>query len=392
MDKPLQGVKVLDLTRLLPGPMCSLHLADMGADVIKIEDPIQGDYARWMGVTKPQQSGYFIAVNRNKRGLVLDLRTKAGQEIFLKLAKEADVILESFRPRVVDKLGIDYASIKAINPRIVYCAITGYGQTGPYAELAGHDLNYCGYAGVSDQIGRQGQAPVLSNFQIADLAGGALSAAMGICAALFSAHKTGQGRYIDVSMTDCTLAHSVISLSRYLSDGETLPRGEDLLSGGVPCYGIYPTADNKFMAVGALEYKFWALFCDTINKPELKAQHLATGEENEAVQAQLVTLFTAHPQSYWIDKFSGVDCCVTPILRLEDSENDPHLQARNMFIRAEHPTEGETLQFAFPIKFSDFEFSIDRHAPSVGEHSKEILLQLGYDEATIEGFAKDKVI
>ncbi|EIJ41589.1 putative acyl-CoA transferase/carnitine dehydratase [Beggiatoa alba B18LD] len=392
MQKPLTGVRILDLTRLLPGPMCTLHLADMGADVIKIEDTGEGDYARWMGVEKPKNSGYFLAVNRNKRGITLNLREAQGRDIFLQLAKTADVIIESFRPQVMDKLGIGYADIQAINPRIVYCAITGYGQTGPYRDKAGHDLNYCGYSGVAEQIGLAGEAPAMSNFQIADLAGGTLSAAMGILAALYAVQKTGKGTYIDVSMTDCTLTHAVAALSTYVREGKTSPRGEDMLTGRLPNYRIYETADKRYMAMGALEPKFWQAFCRAIEREDWLNLAWATGQVAQRLQQDLTQLFASQPQQYWVEKFATVDCGVTPILSFEESLADPQIQARGLFISAEHPTQGTVQQFAFPLKFSEYRFSIDRHAPMQGEHNQEVLSTLGYSEMDIDALRAKGII
>jgi crotonobetainyl-CoA:carnitine CoA-transferase CaiB-like acyl-CoA transferase len=392
MEKPLTGIRVLDLTRLLPGPVCTLHLADMGADVIKIEDTQEGDYARWMGVVKPRQSGYFLAVNRNKRALSLDLRHPKGKEIFLKLAETADVIVESFRPEVVDKLGIGYADIKAINPKVVYCAITGYGQTGPYKFRAGHDLNYCSYAGVADQIGERGGAPIIPNFQIADLAGGALSAAMGILAALIAVSRTGVGTYIDVSMTDCTLAHNVVPLSTLVREGKTQPRGEDFISGALPCYGVYKTQDARYIALSALEGKFWQTFCQAVRHPEWIPHLWVTGEQAQQLQAEVAALFASKTQAQWVAALTDVDCCFAPILSLEEAQQDPQFQERQMFVKTQHPTEGEVLQFAFPIKFSAFACEVERHAPLLGEHSAEIVAQLGYASDEIEQLQTERIL
>jgi len=255
--KPLAGVRVLDLTRLLPGAMATLHLADMGADVIKVEDTEAGDYSRSMGRVRDGMSDSFRLLNRNKRAMRLDLKQARGREAFLKLAGRADVVVEGFRPGVVAKLGVGYDAVSAVNARIVYCSISGYGQDGPYAQRAGHDINYIGYAGVGDQIG-PAQAPVVPNFQIADLLGGALVPAMGILAALVDARSSGRGRYVDVSMTDAALAHAVFPLLGFLESGKTPARGTGMLDGGLPCYNVYRTKDARFMAVGALEKKFWA--------------------------------------------------------------------------------------------------------------------------------------
>src|SRR5882724_9456690 len=243
--KPLSGIRVLDLTRLLPGPMATLHLADMGADVIKIEDTEAGDYSRSMGRVRgvPPMSDFFRLVNRNKRAIRLDLKNPKGREVFLRLAKGADVVVEGFRPGVMKKLALDYEAVAKINPRIVYCSISGYGQDGPYAQRAGHDINYIGCAGVGDQIGTQG-APVVPNFQIADLLGGALTPVMGILAALIDARSSGRGRYVDVAMTDAVFAHAILPLAGFLEHGKTPGRGTGMLGGGLPCYNVYRTRDG----------------------------------------------------------------------------------------------------------------------------------------------------
>lgn len=390
--KPLAGIRVLDLTRLLPGPMCTLHLADMGADVIKIEDTGAGDYARTLGKVKKANAGLFLAVNRNKRALRLDLKKSEGKQVFLELARHADVIVESFRPGVVDKLGIGYEAVNAINPEIVYCAITGYGQTGPYREHAGHDLNYCGYAGVTDQTGAAGGDPVVPNFQIGDLLGGALTAAMGILAALVDVSRTGQGRYVDVAMTDAVLAHAVLPLAAHIGHGHTVPRGEDMLSGGLPCYNVYRTADGRHMAVGALERKFWESCCEVLGRPDLKPSHMVYGDEARRVKGELARIFSSQPQRYWTEKFSHADCCVTPVLTLEESMENEQIRARQMVVKTMHPLDGEIPQFALPVKFSEFEFEIERHAPAPGEHSEEVLAQAGYSAGEIARLRQNGII
>lgn len=382
MEKPLQGIKVLDLSRLLPGPVTTLHLADLGADVIKVEDNKQGDYARWMGAVKKTTSGYFLAVNRNKRGITLDLKSKEGVETFLHLARDADVIVESFRPGVVDHLGIGYEQVKAVNPSIVYCAITGYGQDGPYRDKAGHDLNYCGYSGITSQLGEAGGPPVMSNFQIADLAGGSLSAVMGILAALLSVQRGGPGRYVDVSMTDCAMSHAVVALMEYGALGKTSERGEGFLTGDVPGYGIYATRDGRYMGVGALEPKFWALLCRTIDRPEW-ATYEQTVEGKAAMRQAVADLFLTKDQSEWTALFDDVDCCVGPILTLEEAVENKQIKHRGVFFTHAHPSEGDVEQYAFPVKMSDFEFDVMRSAPELGEHTDEVLLESGMSEEEI---------
>ncbi len=390
--KPLAGITVLDLTRLLPGPLCTQHLGDLGADVIKIEDTKAGDYTRWREPVRKQNSAFFLSVNRNKRSLKLDLQTDAGREVFYRLAREADVIVEQFRPGVMERLKIDYETIRELNPRIVFCAISGYGQEGPYRDRAGHDINYCSYAGLSEQMGTRGGPPAPPNFQIADLAGGTLSPAMGILAALVDVQRTGEGRYVDVSMTDCTLAHCVILLSAEESFGATRPLGEDYLSGGVPSYGIYEAADGRFISLGALEPKFWDAFCEAVERPDLKGKNICWDDESARVRGEVAAIIKRQPQSYWSAFALRVDCCMAPVLTLAESREDPQLKARGMFVTHDHPVEGPVRQFAFPIKFSDFAFSIDRAAPLYGEHSEEILEAAGYGPDQIAQLKSDGVI
>ena len=371
---PLAGIRILDLTRLLPGPVATLHLADLGADVIKIEDPQVGDYARTLGTGQGADSAYFRMINRNKRGLLLDLKKPEGVEVFLRLAETADVIVESFRPGVVDKLGVGYAAVTAVNPKIAYCSISGYGQDGPYKDLAGHDINYLGYAGVLDQIGREGGDPALPNFQIADLLGGALTAAMGILAVVLEAQRSGRGRYIDVAMTDSVLAHTYFSMLRLNDAGHSLPRGSDLLSGGLPCYAAYRCADGRYMAVGALEGKFWKTCCALLGQPAWSERQWDAG-----LRSEVAALFATRTRDDWAKLFAAVDCCVTPVLTPEEAMDDAQITARGMVLRDDGLT-----QFAPPLKLSDHEFTIRQAAPKAGEHSAEILRAAGYSDTQID--------
>jgi alpha-methylacyl-CoA racemase len=371
---PLAGIRILDLTRLLPGPVATLHLADLGADVIKIEDPQVGDYARTLGTGEGADSAYFRMINRNKLGLLLDFKKPEGVEVFKRLASEADVIVESFRPGVMDKLGVGYATIAAFNPKIAYCSISGYGQDGPYKDLAGHDINYLGYAGVLDQIGSEGGNPAIPNFQIADLLGGALTAAMGILAAVLEAQRTGRGRYIDVSMTDSVLAHTYFAMLHLNDAGKSAPRGSDLLSGGLPCYATYRCADGRYMAVGALEGKFWKTCCEVLAHPEWVKRQWDAG-----LRAELATVFFTRSRDDWTSRFAAVDCCVTPILTPEEALANEQIAARGMVLK----TDGLT-QFAPPLKMSEFEFSVRQPAPKAGQHNIAILAAAGYSPAEIE--------
>lgn len=389
--KPLAGLRVLDLTRLLPGPVATMHLADLGADVIKIEDTGAGDYARAMGPRNAARAGeasaFFRLVNRNKRGMRLDLKQPDGVAVFRRLVCKADVVIEGFRPGVMDKLGIGPAALAALNPRIVFCSISGYGQTGPYALRAGHDINYIGYAGVLDQIGVAGGDPAVPNFQIGDLLGGALAPLLGILAAVIDARASGRGRHVDVAMTDAVLAHAIFPLAGLLARHTAPPRGADLLSGGVPCYGVYATADARHMAVGALEDKFWQLLCDTLQRPDLKPHGLSFGAAGAAARDQLARIFAGRTQAQWIATFDCVDCCVTPVLNIAESLENEQLQARGMVVEADGIP-----QFAPPFKLSDMEFSVERAAPAPGQHSAEVLREAGYGDGEIDSLLAQGII
>jgi len=374
-EPPLRGVRVLDLTRLLPGPVCTQHLADLGADVIKLEDTGAGDYA---------PPALRAIVNRNKRGLQLDLKQPEGAEAFLQLARGADVVVEGFRPGAMARLGLGYDQVAAVNPRIVYCSLTGYGQSGPYRDRPGHDLNYCGHAGVADQIGVDKDTLAVSNLPLADLMGGALTAAMGILAALFDAARTGRGRHLDIAMAEGALAHAVMPLATLAAHGSTRRAGEDTLTGGLACYALYRTADDRFLAVGALERKFWDGLCQVIERADLEPMHRTGDAATEArVRGELAAIFGARPLAHWETRFARADCCVSPVQTLEEALADPHFRARGMVIDSVHPTVGPITQVASPLKMSRFAFELSRHAPRPGEHTVELLLEAGCSEAAI---------
>ena len=379
---------MLDLTRLLPGPVCTLYLADLGADVVKIEDTSAGDYARHLGTPAGTVSPIFRAVNRNKRSLALDLKDARGREVFLALAKRAEVVVESFRPGVVAALGVGYDVVANVNPGIVYTSISGYGQDGPRARVAGHDINYLGYAGVLDQTGVRDGPPALCNVQIADLLGGAASAAIASLAALVGAQRTGRGRYVDVSMADASLAHNLFSLHALERFGHVVPRGSDLLTGGVPCYGVYPTRDGRWLAVGALEEKFWKALCDAIARPDLVAGQFALGDEGARVRGELERLFGAATLAEWTAKLATVDCCVTPVATLDEAMSDAQFVARDMV----HVRADGSREFAPPFKVSGHAFVAAREAPAQGEHGADILAEAGYDAAAIGALADAGVV
>ena len=380
------GVKVLDLTRLLPGPYCTLIMADYGAEVIKIEEPGNGDYIRWR---KPAIEGIgarHLTVNRNKKSVELNLKTAEGQQIFKQLAAEADVIIESFRPGVMQRLGLSYEDIVQVDERIVYCSLTGYGQTGPYQQLPGHDINYIGYSGILGLIGERDGKPVIPGVQIADIGGGSLMALASICMALFHRERTGKGQYIDVSMMDGAITWLYAAMPDYFASSITPQRGTTRLDGAFAFYNVYETSDGKYMTVGASEFKFWKKLCELIGKEEWIPLHEGPAEVQEQLKQDLANLFKAYDQQHWIDLLAQEDTCVGPVHDINEMFNDPHIIARKMFKEMQHPIAGTIKQIGFPIKFSEAPGEIYAHAPILGEHTTEILTQLGYSADDIEHF------
>lgn len=392
MIELLKGIKVLDLTRLLPGPLCTMYLADMGAEVIKVEDTKAGDYTRWDPPKVKVNSAFFLLINRNKKSMRLNLKSERGLEVFNRLAGEADVVIEQFRPGVAAKLGVGYQAVKEINPSVVYCSLTGYGQDGPYRDKAGHDLNYLGYAGLLSQSGRCDGPPVVSALQVADEAGGSLMAAMGILSALLYKQRTGAGQYIDVAMLDGSLSLMPIVMGTFYGSGQVPGRGDSLLNGGTPCYDIYETKDGGFMALGALESKFWGNFCRAVGRDDLFERQFPEGEEKQEVRAQVRAIFKRKSRAQWEEFFSDVDACCTPVLELDEVEGNEQIQAREMVFDLNHPHEGSIKQLGFPLKFSGFDFEVQTPPPMWGEHTEGLLEGLGYSIGDITELKEQGVV
>src|SRR5437764_10701835 len=396
MGQPLSGIRVLDLSRLLPGAYASQMLADYGADVIKIEEPGSGDYGRFM---PPQLKGgmslYFVAINRNKRSMTLNLKSQAGHEIFLRLVRQADVVLESFRPGVMDRLGLGYEQLKEINPRLVYCAISGYGQDGPYRLRAGHDLNYAGYAGMLDyNRGPRGE-PAMPPTQLGDLAGGSFMAVIGIMTALYGRTQSGEGRMIDVSMTEGVMSLLPLTATAYLNTGQAPQPGKTQLDGGLPCYNIYETQDGKHITLAALEYKFWHTFCTHIGHLELLPFHhpVGPGEREQAID-MLRAIFMTKTRDEWVAELAEIDTCFGPVYTLEEALNDPQAQARGVSVNSQVAGEDASAFRTLPSfpRLSDVEQEQRYSAPGMGEHTVELLQAIGYSEAEIEQFKAGGVI
>ncbi len=352
----LKGIRVLDLSNLLPGPMCSLFLADLGADVIKIES-LKGDLMR-IFESSNSKSPYFAALNRNKKSVALNLKTKEGRKIFMELAKNADVIIEGFRPGKVDSLGVAYKNIKKINPKVIYCSISGYGQKGPYKNKAGHDLNYSSLSGMLDLMSAK---PFVPGVQVAD-AGCALIAAFSILAALFYRERHEKGNYIDVSVFKAALSLVGIHIAQRSISRES----KTILSGSKPCYNIYETKSKRYVSLGAIEAKFWKSFCNAINRTDLLNKQF---DENKLQEMRKI--FKSKTQEEWLKLSEKFDFCCEPVKQLNEVINDSSLNKSNAIISLEG-----VKQAGYPAIFSSFAAFKYQKAPKLGEHTKEVLTKL----------------
>lgn len=384
--RPLEDIRVLDLSRLLPGPFATLLLADLGADVLKVEDTQGGDYARYFPPLGGSMSAVFAALNRDKRGIALDLKQPAGREVLLKLVAQADVLVESFRPGVMDRLGLGWSTLHAVNPRLVYCAISGYGQDSPLADKAGHDFNYLALAGLAGLTGRDGEVH-LPGVQAADIAGGALYPVVGILAALHERARTGEGRLVDAAMTDGVAGLGVMVQAKAFAGAPAEGPGTDELAGALLCYRPWRCGDGRYLAVGALEPKFWGKFCQAVGRPELALEGYATGVRKAALEAELTTLFATRTRDEWAAFLANADCCVEPVLTLAEARETPHARARGLFGTHDHPEEGARFLHTFPnpklLPGAEPPAEV-RPAPRLGRDTRSVLQALGYGVEEIE--------
>jgi crotonobetainyl-CoA:carnitine CoA-transferase CaiB-like acyl-CoA transferase len=376
MSLPLEGMKVIDLTRLLPGPYGTMLLADMGADVIRVEDPKVDDALRFLPpITASGMGIHFHIVNRNKRSVALNLKKKEGRELLLELAGWADVLVEQFRPGVMDQLDLGYETLGEVNPSLIYCSISGYGQDGPYRLMAGHDINYLGYAGVLGATGSADGPPVICGVQIADLAGGGMFGALSILMAYIHMQKTGRGQHLDVSMTDGSVSWLAVNTGELFDTGVPPRRGTGLLSGAMPFYSVYEAADG-YMAVGALEGKFFKRLCEVMGRPEYADQQFSF-DRLEEVSDFLREKFKQKTRAEWMELFAGEDACVSPVLDMAETARDPQVLHRGMVLEVEDEKLGAMRTLGIPFKFSLTPGEIRRSAPTLGEHTAEVLQMLG---------------
>jgi crotonobetainyl-CoA:carnitine CoA-transferase CaiB-like acyl-CoA transferase len=393
---PLEGVRVLDLSRLLPGGFCSLLLADFGADVLKVEDTGMGDYVRWAapyyeGVEDSARSALFLSLNRGKRSMRLNLKTDGGREVLLRAVAEADVVLESFRPGVLDRLGVGYEAMRAVNPRIVYCAISGYGQDGPLRDRSGHDMNYLGLVGLLGLTGDRDGPPTQAAGQIADLGGGALMAAFGILAALRERDVSGEGQLVDVSMADGALSWLAMVAARALAEGVTPQRGGLELAGSLVCYRPYEASDG-WVTLGALEPKFWAAWCRGVEREDLIAKQFeAPGSDTHA---EVQAIFAGRTRDEWTTFASEHDCCLEPVLDLDEALDSELVRAREMVVELDQPGATQPVRLlGVPVKLSRTPGDANRApGPGLGEHTHAVLAELGYGADQIAAMEADGAI
>ncbi|MFX1568261.1 MAG: CaiB/BaiF CoA transferase family protein [Promethearchaeota archaeon] len=404
MSLPLEGIVVLDLTRMLPGPYCSMILSDLGATVIKVEDPYYpyGHPPPFFQKGRYRESAFNFILNRNKQSITLNLKKEKAREIFYQLVKKADVVLDTFRPKVTSKLKIDYNTLASINPSIICCSLTGYGQYGPYEQIAGHDLNYIGICGIlelnKERVvygdNTKERKPINPGVQVADIGGGLVSA-IGILGAVIEREKNPErkGQFIDISMTDCVFSFMPLVAAYHFS--QNLNEGvetQNPLHGDFPFYNVYKTKDNKFLSVGIVEVKFWREFCEGLNREDLKPAQFVKGQEREELFKEIQTELLKKTQNEWMSIFKNLDACVMPVNTFADACKDPQIKARDMVIDIEHPKFGNVKNVASPIKYSRTPLNIRSLAPKMGQETEDILKSLGYLDEDIRGFKKKGVI
>lgn len=386
MTGPLEGVRILDLTRLLPGNYCTLLLADLGADVVKIEEPERGDYIRWTPPMVDGEGAIHRALNRGKRSVTIDMKTPEGADLLRRLAGGADALIESFRPGVMDRLGVGWEALSAESPRLVYCALTGYGQDGPYRDRVGHDINYTGYAGILDATGVPDGPPVLSSVQVGDFGGG-MAAALGVVACLGEAARAGRGRFVDVAMLDVAVSWTGVLMSWYLATGAAPPRGAMPLGGGLACYRVYRCGDGKHLAIGALEPPFWRTLCEALDVPDLVDAHLDPSRQEETA-ALLQTVLEGRTRDEWVDRLGGLEACVGPVNDAGEALQDSQVRHRG----AVAEVEGRPVGPGPPIRVAGGGEGAFGPAPGLGQHTEEVLAEAGLSAEDVAGLRDRGVV
>ena len=395
----LEGIKILDFCRNAPGMFCTMVLADLGAEVLMIERPMDETRSAYeklvAGIDGPEDErrhAAFNALQRNKRSIALNLKEPDAQQIFHELAETADVVVEGFRPGVMDRLGAGYETVRAINPRAVYCSVSGYGQDGPYSQMAGHDINYISFAGALGLIGPQGGRPAIPLNLIADYAGGGICGAVGILAALMAREKTGTGQYVDMAMSEGVLYMLSGLIADVLSRGVSADLGGNRLNDGAPYYNVYQTKDGKYFSIAAIEPWFWENLCRALGRDDLLAHQEATDAKKAEVEQALAETFLTKTRDEWFEALKDENISVGKVYSLEEALDDPHAQQRGMVLELEAPGIGTVRQVATPIHLSETPGQV-RHLGSVtGQHTSDVLKKLGYDAAAVAGLTHRRVV
>jgi len=393
MPGPLDGIKILDFSALLPGPFATMMLGDLGAEILKVEGPGRPDLMRLMPPYEDGVSAGHLTINRNKKSIALDLKHPEAAGIVKKLIKTYDIVLEQFRPGVMKRLGLDYETLKKENEQLIYCSLTGYGQSGPYALRAGHDVNYLALAGVHAVSGRKESGPLPYGLQIADVGAGSYNSVVSILAAVIHRNKTGQGQYIDVSMTDGAIGWMTFAASGYFASGKEPGLETEFLNGG-SFYDIYRTKDGRYMSVGSIEPQFFAVLCKGIGREDLAAQPGAGMEPGEAwtpFKKAASEIFAAKTLAEWVDIFKDLDACVEPVLNLSEMVDHPQIKARNMVVEVKKPDGTTQRQLNSPFRFSETMPELKEVGPELGEQTDEVLKSAGYTSEEIQTLRDDGV-
>jgi alpha-methylacyl-CoA racemase len=389
---PLASLKVLDFSTLLPGPFASLLLADMGAEVLRIESPTRMDLLRVLPPHDQGVSASHAYLNRNKRSLALDLKQPEALEVIKQLLQDYDIVLEQFRPGVMERLGLGYEALKAINPKLIYVSITGYGQTGPYKDRAGHDINYLALAGLASYTGHADSGPLPLGMQVADIAGGSLHGVIGLLAAVIARQQTGQGQHLDVSMTDCVFSLNAMAGAGYLACGEEPGREEQMLNGG-SFYDYYRSRDGRWFSVGSLEPAFMKQLCAALGLEELETLGLSPEPAlQQALKNALRIEFETHDFAELCALFATLDACVEPVLSLSEAVRHPQLKARALVTEVPRGDGTTQAQMACPLKFSQG-LPEPRHiGAAIGQHTDQVLEELGYSAERIAQLRRARVV
>jgi alpha-methylacyl-CoA racemase len=399
----LEGVKILDLSVLVPGAFCTMLLGDLGADVLKIEAPRENELrssSRVVPKEEQRKAAAHYALDRNKKSIMVNLKSEAGREIFYHLSQNADVIVEGFRPGVAERLKIDYETVSNLNPKIIYCSLSGYGQDGPYRAFPGHDINYIAMAGVLGLIGSDQGLPAVPLNLVADFAGAALYGALGISVALVARNKTGKGQYVDIAYMDGAISLMTWFNCSYFLDGSMLKRGESWLHGAYPYYGVYETKDGKYISIGCLEPHFWDNLCRLLGREEYIPNrfalehtfHKPEGEKWDEIHSSLKKIFLARTRDEWFELLIRNDVPAGKVYAPDEVFSDPQVLHRRMVIEVEHPTLGKIKQIGIAPRLSDTPGKVRSLSPLPGEHTDEILLGLGYKQQEIKNLRREGVV